>query len=78
VGSIGDASLAAALPAIVEAELLKDDRIARVVVRVSYHVDAGVVSFLIDIRAVPADDTEDFGFTLRATEVSVSVVGGVS
>lgn len=79
VGQVGDAVAAAALPAVIESELLKDDRIASVAVAVTYTRDAaGLVTYLVRIDVTPASELEDFALTLAVSDVTVSMIGGMS
>jgi len=78
VGAVNAAVAAAALPAIIEGELLKDDRIASVRVRLtSSRALDGTVTFTIAIDVTPASELADFALTLAVSAVSVDVIGGM-
>ena len=77
VGVIGGDVAAAALPAVIESELMKDDRIGSVEVDVSTSTVAGLIAYRVALRVIPADATEDFALTLSVSSVSVDVLGGM-
>lgn len=79
VGAVGTDAAVAALPGVVEAELLKDDRIARVAVSVArLPVSDGVQSLEVTIDVTPADESGDFTLTLAVSALGMSLLGGVS
>lgn len=68
-----DADLA---PAAVEAELLKDDRIASVNASASVATAAdGAVTVTLEIDVFPYDETTPFRLTLAASDVTVALLG---
>jgi hypothetical protein len=74
---LGDRAAAVALPGIIRAELLKDDRIAGVTARVTRVVASnGGVELDVTIDVTPADETEDFSLTLSASAAAVTLTGG--
>jgi len=75
-GALGDAA-ALALPAAVENELLKDDRVASVRVEATRSVNAGAETLTLTIDVVPADESEEFRLTLGIDEGVLSVIGGL-
>jgi hypothetical protein len=78
IGAVGTVVSGAALPAMVESELLKDERISAAVVSVTFSVDLdGTTSFRIQITVTPADSSGNFALTLAASDVTVSIIGGI-
>lgn len=76
VGRTATKIAVAALPGIVRAELLKDDRIADVLVTINPQTAAnGLVTLYIDIDVVTADENEDFSLTIAASGTSVDLIG---
>lgn len=76
VGAVGAATAIAALPNILRAELMKDDRVQNIVVRASLSADTGPTStIIITIDVYPSDDTEAFSLTLAASEVETQLLG---
>lgn len=73
IGATGLRTAAAALPNIVRAELLKDDRLESVVVRTALDESTSTITLTVD--AIPADETESFTLTLSASELEVSILG---
>jgi hypothetical protein len=66
----------AALPGIIRAELLKDDRISDVVATVIADTpDNGLVTLTITIRVVAADEDEEFSLTLAASSATIELLG---
>jgi hypothetical protein len=76
LGDVGPDIAAAALPAIVEAELLKDERISAVSASASASTGAEPIITLV-VRVTPADETGDFALTLAISDVSVEAIGGL-
>jgi hypothetical protein len=75
VGAVGTTA-AQAIPGLVRATWLKDDRIADVVVTASSDVDAQKnVTITLQCDVVTADETEDFALTLLVTDASVTLAG---
>ena len=76
VGAVGDAVAAAAMPAVIESELRKDDRIASATVSVvRATTSAGLSTFTITIDVTPASELDDFALTLAVSDVTVSLLG---
>jgi len=80
VGSVGDATAAAALPSVIEAEASKDPRVAAVEATVTAASGgaSGVATFTVRIDVTPADDGESFALTLAVSSVTVDILGSVS
>lgn len=71
LGSLGDAA-SAALPALIEAELLKDDRVASVRVTESRARGGDATEALtLDIRVQSIDPSLAFTLTIAVTDVTV-------
>ena len=78
VGAVGERIAEAALPSIVEAELLKDDRIAAVsVTATAYRADDGTARIELQLVVQPASDLARFPLTLGVTSAGVELIGGV-
>lgn len=80
VGAVGDVIAEAALPAIIENELLKDERIAAVSVVVTRSTSSpspGLVVFWPRLRVTPANEAETFTLTLAVSSVTVEIIGGI-
>jgi len=77
VGAVGTTVAQAALPGVIESELLKDARIAAVSVVVAHSTTAGTTTFENRIRVTPANELGDFSLTLAVDDVTVSVLGGM-
>jgi hypothetical protein len=76
VGTIGTQRAVDALPGIVEAEILKDDRISSASVTASVVTDsAGLSTVTLAITAVPLDELETFTLTLSVSDVTVALLG---
>lgn len=79
VGAVGDAIAAAALPSVIESELLKDERIASAVATVVSSVLVGSLRvFHVRIDVVPVAETETFSMTLAVSELTIELIGGMS
>lgn len=79
VGAVGTDIALRALPSQVQNELLKDDRVATVVVLATISTTpAGEVSIVLDITSTLADSGEEFSLTLQVTAVTVTILGGVT
>jgi hypothetical protein len=75
VGAVGYETALAALPGLVRAECLKDDRISDVAVSVTQSQDsAGLISLTVQVNAVLVDESETFALTLSVNEVSVQIL----
>jgi hypothetical protein len=76
VGMVGTQRAVDALPGIVEAEILKDDRISSASVTASVVTDsAGLSTVTLAITAVPLDELETFTLTLSVSDVTVALLG---
>lgn len=76
IGRVGTDDAAAALPPVVEAELLKDDRIDSVEVTATIVRGAnGLDSITIEIDVFPLDESGAFALTLSVSDVTVALLG---
>lgn len=76
VGRVGTADAIAAIPALIRAEVLKDDRVTNVKVTASSTTDrAGLVSVVVQIDCDLINDGDSFELTLGVSSVSVAVLG---
>jgi hypothetical protein len=77
-GFVGDTATqiaVAALPGIIRAELLEDDRIVDAVATVIADAPSnGLVTLTIEIRVVPVDDDAELTLTIAVTETSVELL----
>jgi hypothetical protein len=73
VGDIGYEASIAALPAMVSAECLKDDRVSRVDVRVASAArdSVGLMSIVLELDCTLADESGTFAMTLAVSQVAV-------
>ena len=79
VGAVGIELAAQALPSQVRGELMKDDRVSDVSVAANIYTDpSGLASIDLEVTAVLADESGDFAFTLAVTDVTVTLLGGIS
>jgi hypothetical protein len=78
VGSTGASVAVVTLPGMIQAELLKDNRIAAVKATVTPTQTEGAVELLVLIDVTPADESETFSLTLEVDAVLVTVIGGLS
>lgn len=79
VGAVGITTAVAALPGIVRAELLKDDRVLSVSVDASIVTDTpGLTSITLALLVTLDDELADFPLTLAVTDVDVTLIGGIS
>lgn len=79
VGAVGIDLALRSLPTQVQAELLKDDRVSSVSVQATRSIDsAGLVYITLQVSAQLADESGDFTFTLVVTDLTVTILGGVS
>ena len=77
LGAVGGAIAVAALPGIVEAEALKDDRVQAAVCSASVVRDGGSDTVTLTLRVVPLDEADSFELTFAVTDASVRLVGGL-
>lgn len=76
VGRIGTQQSIDALPAAVEAECLKDDRVAAADVSVTATTaPSGLITLELEIEITTAPQGDAFDLTLAVSDVAVSVVG---
>lgn len=73
IGHVGGPRLAASLPAIVRAELLKDDRIADVTTQAVW--DASTSTLNVVIVGMLHDSADNFELTLSVSEVTTTLLG---
>lgn len=79
-GAVGYDTAVNALPGLVQAELLKDDRVSDVSVSASIAASgngAGGLDIQLEISVLLADESGDFVLTLAINDVRVSVLGGL-
>ena len=77
LGAVGGRIGAVALPAIVEAEVLKDDRIQAASCEVEFERDGGDETLTITLSVVPLDEADSFDLTLSVDDATVALVGGL-
>lgn len=76
VGSVGTDAAVAAIPAIVRAEALKDERVARCTVASSSSQDsAGLVAITLTLDVALANSSEVFSLSLSVTDAGVALQG---
>lgn len=76
VGHVGDASAVASLPAVVSAELLKDDRFASVDVKSSAVTGTdGLTAITLGITITPHDADDPFTLTVGVSSLTVQLLG---
>jgi hypothetical protein len=75
VGAVGPATAVAALPGIMRAEALKDDRVADVEVAAAW--DQATETLTLSAVIVPADGRASFPLTLAVDAVGVELIGGM-
>lgn len=79
VGAVDEDTVVVALPNMVRAEILKDDRLSAATVTSSVsRTTAGLTTITLDVDAMLADSGETFSLTLGVSETGVAVLGGVS
>ena len=77
IGAVGYPTAVAALPGLLRAEWLKDDRVADVDVTTAVAYDAaGRIAITMSAVVVLADDGETFDLTLRADDAGVTLLLG--
>lgn len=78
IGATSEDFAARSLPDQVRAELMKDDRVSDVSVSATISTSpGGLTSIILEINAVLADESGSFAFTLAATDVTVTILGGI-
>lgn len=76
VGRVGTPDAIAAIPALVRAEVLKDDRLTNVTVKATATTDrAGLIAIRIQIDAELVNAGDRFELTLGVSSVSVALLG---
>lgn len=80
-GAVGYSTAVYALPGLVQAELLKDDRVGpdlnvAAVITESGN-GAGGIEIQLSITGSLADESGDFSLTLAVNDVTVSILGGL-
>lgn len=76
VGLVGPDNAVDAIPDVIVAEVLQDDRVDSVSVKSSIARDAaGRVAITVDIAATLADEGGDFTLTLGISDVAVELLG---
>ena len=76
IGQVGTANAIAAIPALIRAEVLKDDRITNATVTATSTTDrAGLVAVRIQIEAELVNEGDRFELTLGVSSVSVALLG---
>lgn len=79
VGAVGATVAARALPLQLRQEWLKDDRVQDVSIAALVAVDTdGTASVDLDCSVLPVGETESFPLTLRVSETTVTLLGGIS
>lgn len=79
IGATSEDFAAVSLPAQVRAELMKDDRVSDVAVDAFISTGAnGLTQVVLNVTAVLADESGDFAFTVAATAVTTTLLGGVA
>jgi hypothetical protein len=75
-GTVGTDAAVDALPDLVIAEVLKDDRVERCEVSATIErATDGLVSVLLDVDVFPADEAQAFTLSLSVSDVSVALLG---
>ncbi len=75
VGAVGSRTAIASLPAILKAEIEKDDRVTNVSATVTSSTDAlGLVSLVIRVKGFLVDEETDFALTLGVSDVTVEIL----
>lgn len=78
VGAVGDRIAVAAIPAMVRAEWLKDDRILDVQVTAAAVTGSdGLTSIHMTAYVTPVAESESFPMTLQVTGSAVTLLGGL-
>jgi hypothetical protein len=76
VGAVGYATAIGAIPGIVRAEMLKDDRVTDVSVEIaSAHNTDGSIYIVLDCVVTLADEDEEFSLSVGVSETSVTLIG---
>lgn len=76
VGEVGVATAVNALPGLVRAELMKDDRVSDVVVEaIAVTDESGLARITLEIEAVLEDSDEAFELTVAIGDLTAELVG---
>ncbi len=76
VGAVGTTVALAALPSLVRAELLKDDRVSDVAVTSAISTErSGLVSIALEIGVVLTDESEQFSLTVGVSSAGAALLG---
>lgn len=76
VGTVGPDNAVDAIPDVIVAEVLQDDRIDSASVQATLMRDAmGLATITVEVNATLQDDGTDFTLTLGISEVSVTLLG---
>ncbi len=76
IGRVGTASSVDAIPGLVQAELLKDDRVDSIDTRASVvHGVDGLDSITIDLDVFPKDESGAFTLSVSVSEVTIALLG---
>jgi hypothetical protein len=78
IGMVGYASAVHAVPALVRAEIMKDDRVAGVEAAAAVEASGGVQSLTLSLRITLHDSADVFPLTLAIDQVSVQILTGES
>lgn len=75
-GTVGSDAAVDALPDVVMAEVLKDDRVERCEVSATIErATDGLDSILLDVDVFPADEAGSFTLSLSVSDVTVALLG---
>ncbi len=76
VGTVGTDAAVDAIPEVVRAEVLKDDRVERVEVSAAIvRGTEGLITINLDVDVFPADESDPFALSLAVGEVNVALLG---
>lgn len=76
VGTLGTDAAVDAIPDVVRAEVLKDDRVDRVEITAKIErLSSGLVVINLDVDVFPADESTAFQLTLAVSNVTVALLG---
>ncbi len=75
IGAVDDPSLRAALPAMIRAELLKDDRVLDVSAEVTVTGESTSRALIVTVRAALVDEASALQFTASVSDVGIQLLG---
>jgi hypothetical protein len=79
LGEVGSPAAVQSIPGLAAAQWKKDDRVSSVAIVATITTEPnGDTAILLSSNVVPVDDGEQFPLTLKITDVTVEIVGGVS